>query len=83
VVVRRALGLEKGRLLQRNLAPPKLAEFEDDLFSILEKVQSETTVIDNDVQVREVYGILRSLRKGYTAHAMNMSVPEQLIRTFN
>jgi hypothetical protein len=83
VAIRKALGLEKGRLLQRNLSPPKLAEFEDDLFSILEKVQSETSEIEDDVHVREAYGILRSLWKGNTAHAMNMGVPEPLMRTFN
>ena len=38
----------RGRLFQRNFNPPRLSEFEDDFFGLLEKVQEETELIDKD-----------------------------------
>ena len=73
----------KGRLFQRSLDPPRLSEFEDDFYGLLEKVQEETELIDKDRNVREDFGILRSLRKGATAHAKNMKVEETDINSFN
>ena len=73
----------KGRLFQRDLDPPRLSEFEDDFYGLLEKVQEETELIDKDSQVREDFGTLRSLRKGATAHAKNMKVNESDINSFN
>jgi hypothetical protein len=59
----------------RKLATPKLYEFEDDWFTVLEKVQATTSHIADDVDVREVYGIARLERRGgVTAHARNMDV---------
>jgi hypothetical protein len=60
-----------------------LAEFENDFYTVLERVQAESNAIDDDVVVREAFGILRSLRKGNAAHALNVNVPESLIRVFN
>jgi hypothetical protein len=81
--VRKEMKMTGGRLLQRNLTPPRLAEFEEDFYTVLEKVQAGTNAINDDIEVREAFGILRSLRKGNAAHALNMNVPEALIRTFN
>jgi hypothetical protein len=81
--VRKEMKMTGGRLLQRNLTPPRLAEFEEYFYTVLEKIQAGTNAINNDVEVREAFGILRSLRKGNAAHAWNMNVPEALIRTFN
>jgi hypothetical protein len=41
-------------------------EFEDDFFKILEKVEATTTLIDDEVDVRIVYGIRRPARRGVT-----------------
>ena len=73
----------KGRLFQRTSNPPLLREFEDDFYGLLEKVQEETELIGEDINVREDFGIMRSLRKGATAHAKNMKVNEDDIRSFN
>jgi hypothetical protein len=77
--LRKEMKMTGGRLLQRNLTPPRLAEFEEDFYTVLEKVQAGTNAISDDVEVREAFGILRSLRKGNAAHALNMDVPEALI----
>ena len=73
----------RGRLFQRALNPPRLCEFEDDFYGLLEKVQEETELIKKELNVREDFGILRSLRKGATAHAKNMRVNEDDINSFN
>lgn len=83
VTVRQAQNDVGGRLFQRKLLPPKLMEFEDDFCLILEKVQASTDLIEPEVDVRDKYGILRSLRRGLTAHARNMEVPENLLKTIN
>jgi hypothetical protein len=62
---------------------PRLAEFEEDFFTVLERVQAGSAAIDIDVKVREAFVIIRSLRKGNAAHALNVNVPESLICTFN
>jgi hypothetical protein len=58
-------------------------EFEDDFYSLLEKVQATTDLIDSEVVVRDDYGILRSERRGATAHARNMGVLKELVNTIN
>jgi hypothetical protein len=76
-------GVTKGRLFQRDLPKPKLHEFEDNFFTVLEKVQSTSSMIGATVDVRDVYGILRSTRRGVTSHARNMQIPEDDIKAFN
>ncbi len=78
-----ALGKTGGYLFTKTLENSKLMEFEDDFFSLLEEVQVTTSWIRDDVDVRDDYGILRSLRRGVTAHAINMQVPTDLIRAIN
>jgi hypothetical protein len=64
--------ITKGRLFQQVLSKPKLHEFEDDLFTVLEMVQSTMSVIGPSVDVRDLYGILRSTRRGVASHARKM-----------
>lgn len=61
-----------------------LQEYHDVFYEPLEQVQlTHPTLIKPDVDVREEFGIRRSLRRGVTAHALNMEVPEELINTIN
>ena len=54
----------------------KASEMGDDLFELLERVQEETNYIPVSVDVRDEFGIYRSLRRGSTTHAINMEVSE-------
>ena len=58
-------------------------EFEHDFFTLLERVQTSTNLINKEMDVRESYGIIRSLRRGFTCHAKNMEVPEEWINAMN
>ena len=79
----RQKGRHTGRLFQRKLPVPRLVEFEDDWYNVLEKVQKDTDLIDKDLDLRDKAGILRSLRRGVTAHAINMKVDTDLTRAIN
>jgi hypothetical protein len=57
----KAEGVSGGRLFQRDLTPSKLFEFEHDFFTLIERVQSLMELIDKNMDVREAFGILRSL----------------------
>jgi hypothetical protein len=73
----------RGRLFRRNLNPARLFEFEHDFFRLLREVQSTTTLIDKTKDVDSEYGILRSSHRGMTAHARNMNVTKDDLKTFN
>ena len=63
---------------------PKLSDFEDDFYRLLERVQqARPDLIPPNLEVREEFGILRSLRRGVTAHAINIKVPDKLIELIN
>jgi hypothetical protein len=79
----KADGVSKGRLFQRNLSPARLFEFEHDFFTLIKRVQSSTALLDKDMDVRDSFGILRSLRRGFTSHAKNMRLPEEWINVMN
>jgi hypothetical protein len=79
----RGCQVRKGRLFHRKLALPRLYEFEDDFFTVLEKIQSTTDLIVDSVDVRDAYGILRSTRRDVTSQARNMQIPEDDIKAFN
>ena len=80
--VKAELGIKGGRLFSRKCKVPKLSEFEEDFFLILEKVQ-ELGYIAKSVDVREEYGIARSTRRGVTTHALNVGVEEKYINAVN
>lgn len=64
-----------GRLLYRRLIPGRVSEWEYDFYLMLEEVQNSTAAIKSSENVREAYRILRSGRRGATAHARNMKIP--------
>ena len=72
-----------GRLFMRTHRVPKLMEFEDDWYKMLEMIQNSTTLIDSSKDLREDAGLGRSLRRGVTSHAINMQVPRPLTNAIN
>jgi hypothetical protein len=76
-------GRRSGRLFNRRLKVAKLQEFENDFFTVLEKVQSVTNLFPEDVVVRDECGISRSLRRTLTAHARNMGIDIDLLKAIN
>ena len=68
-----------GRLFHRRLIPTRLSEFENDFFELLEAVQQSSNVIKDSLDVRTAFGILRSSRRGATAHARNMKIDKDII----
>ena len=59
------------------------ADFEGDLHLVLETIQRTTSLIDAKVDVREEYGMFRSLRRGATTEAHNQEVAESVIEMNN
>jgi hypothetical protein len=78
-----AKGRRSGRLFQRKLLPSQLCEFEDDFFSLLEQVQSNTDLIDKKMELRDEAGTPRTIRREATDHAINMQVDPLLIKAMN
>ena len=76
-------GRSTGRLFQRKFRVPRLKEFEEDFFKVLEMVQTTTELIEFTVNLREAAGIERTLRRGVTSHAQNMQVPRPLFDAIN
>ena len=69
-----------GRLFQKTLAQPKLSEFEEDYYGLLEAIQSERPdLIKPEIIVREDFGLERSERRGVINHAINIGLPTELI----
>lgn len=68
-----------GRLFFRGISPAKISHYEADFFHILQQVQCNTDLIGNQVDVGDAYGILRSSRRGATAHARNIRVEKEVI----
>jgi hypothetical protein len=83
VPLMKAQGVTGGRLFQRVLTPSKLFDFEHDFFTLIERVQSITELIDKNLDVREAFGILRSLRRGFTSHVKNMELSGEWIDMMN
>ena len=76
-------GRRNGKLFLRDLQVARLVEFEEDFFDVLLSVQSSTELIDKGLDLREKAGILRTLRRGLTSHAINMEVPTTLTEAIN
>lgn len=76
-------GRTHGKLFQRKLAVPRLIEFKEDFFDVLESVQSSTSLISDKVDLREEAGILQTIRRGLTSHTINMQMDENLLRAVN
>jgi hypothetical protein len=65
--------------LRRNSKLPKLMEFENDFFKVIEKVQATTSLIADEICVRDKYGLNWPTRQTATIHAKNMQVPNDVI----
>jgi hypothetical protein len=77
-------GLSGGQLFQRVLTSSNLSEFEHDFFTLMiGRVQPLTDFIDKDTNGREAFGVLRSLRHGFTSHSKNMEWPGEWIDMMN
>jgi hypothetical protein len=76
-------GRHLGRLFNRRLQVAKLQEFENDFFTVLERVQAVTTLFPAGIVVRDECGISRSLRRTLTAHARNMGIDINLLKAIN
>jgi hypothetical protein len=76
-------GRKTGRLFARRLRVTKLHEFENDFFTVLEKVQATTELFQEDLVIRDECGISRTLRRSVTAHARNMQIAIELIKAIN
>lgn len=58
-------------------------EFASDFYRVLKEVQASSEAIEDGIQVEEVYGLGRSLRRGFTTHARNLRVALDDIRALN
>jgi hypothetical protein len=75
----KASGQEGGYLF-----PDPLGHYEDMFYSMLEDVQAKRKdLIKPTVDVREDFGIHRSLRRGVTSHALNMDINRALVDAVN
>jgi hypothetical protein len=83
VAVLRASGQRGGYLFTRKLKPARLMEFENDFFTVIERVQASTDLIDAETDVRDDCGIARTIRRSVTVHARNMEVAKELIDAVN
>lgn len=66
------------------LFPDNLGAYDDMFYSMVEAVQlRRTDLIKPKVDVREAFGIFRSLRRGAASHATNMGIDRTLIDAVN
>ena len=66
------------------LFPDPLSHYEDMFYCMLEDVQARRKdLIKPKVDIREDYGIHRSLRRGVTSHAINMDIGKALVDAVN
>jgi hypothetical protein len=80
----RMMGKKNGRLFTMKLANGKLHEFEELFYSVLEDVhEAKPDLFPEDVNIREDFGILRSLRRGVTTHALNLRLDRELLEAIN
>jgi hypothetical protein len=61
VKVKQKTKLTGGGLLQQGLTSPRLAEFEEDFFMVLKRVQVEMNAIEDLLEVRDAFEIMLGL----------------------
>jgi hypothetical protein len=76
-------GRHSGQLFSRRLKMAKLQEFENDFFTVLEKVQATTELFPQEIVIRDECGIARMVRRTLTAHARNMGIDIELLKAIN
>ena len=81
----RTMGVEGGYLFSKHEGrKSRLSDFEDEFLEVLEEIQDTCpSLISPELDVRDEYGIWRSLRRGATSHATNCKIPETLIYLIN
>ena len=78
------LGQSGGYLYSRDGAKAKLSDFHEDFYGTLETIQaSRPDLISKEMDVREDFGILRSLRRRITSHALSRGVSFDLVDAIN
>ena len=79
------LGITQEKLFQgREGELVKIGQYSENFYLCLEFVQStKPELIQPTVEIREEYGISRSLRQVVTTHAQNMKVPEHVVEANN
>ena len=78
------IGRKDGPLFKRNKKYPKLSEFEDNFYHALEMARAEKEgLFPTNIDIREIFYLSRSLRRGSVAHATNCKVPSYLIDAIN
>lgn len=78
-------GVVNGKLLQGKRGEAvRLGKFAEGFYTCLEHVQtSRPDLINQDVEVREDYGLSRSCRRGVTTHARNVGVDPDVVNANN
>ena len=66
-------------MFYRGTSPAKVHQYETDFSDILFKFQNTSEHIKAAVEVAEVYGILRSSRRGATTHGRNVKIDREII----
>ena len=82
--IRKTLGETRGWAFKTETGDKgRQVDMQEDFFELLEEVQASSSLIKDGVNVREEYGLSRSLRRGSNTHAHNMGVSEQRIELNN
>jgi hypothetical protein len=78
-------GVVNGKLLQGKRGEAvRLGKFAEGFYTCLKHVQtSRPDLINQDVEVREDYGLSRSCRRGVTTHARNVGVDPDVVNANN
>ena len=70
-------------MFQRKYYRPRLLEYENDLFTVIEAILDRIELIEDTIDASNVYGIFRSLFRGITVHIRNVEVPIKTINVIN
>ena len=82
--IRKALGETRGWAFKTEIGTKgRQVDLQEDFFELLEEVQASSSTIKDKVNMREEYGLSRSLRRGSNTHAHNMGVSEPRIELNN
>ena len=66
------------------LFPEPMVAYEEMFYSMLEDIQCRRPdLISKSLDVREAFGLFRSLRRGGASHALNMDIDERLVKAIN
>ena len=70
-------GIESGWAFQwEDGKQARMSDYEEVIFSKLEEIQANTSLIDKEINIREEFGLARSFRRGSTTEAQNKQVAQ-------